>query len=134
MDKSAIFNDSFEKCLQGHYGAFFEIFYREFEASSPKIKTLFANTDPQRRYDMLEESILILATYSVDHKVTPELKQLALLHARLGLDTTMFDCWFDALMATLSSVDSRFDEDHIEAWREVLSPGILYLKQSCPSS
>lgn len=128
MNTIALFNDSFEKCLHGRYSTFFERFYRNFEDKYPEIKRLFEKTDPQRRFDMLEESILIMVDYSANGHASDNLSRLAEFHSGLGLRAEMFDLWMDALVETLREVDPDFGGNAEYAWRDMLSPGLEYMK------
>lgn len=130
MNTVALFNDSFEKCLHGRYSTFFERFYRNFEQRQPEVRRMFQGTDVQRRYDMFEESILILVDYSANGTASENLERLATLHTRKGATPEMFDEWMDALIQTLREVDPQFDDNAEFAWRDILSTGLEYLKNS----
>ncbi|MFT6905519.1 MAG: hypothetical protein ACJAS1_002175 [Oleiphilaceae bacterium] len=41
----------------------------------------------------------------------------------------MYDIWLDSLISTVEEFDPEFDNDIDQAWREVLAPGIAFIKE-----
>jgi len=128
MKPIADFNDSFERIVNQHFDVFFSAFYRCFEARTPTIAEIFENTPESRRYEMLEDSILMLMDFSVNSVVSQELNKLGQFHARMGVTPAMYDHWMDALIDTLQLLDKSFTAEEEAAWRSVLGPGLTFLK------
>lgn len=128
MSRVADFNDSFERNIGRKYEQFFSLFYERFINASAEISALFERTDPERRREMLQDSMLLLLDFSICHQVTDDLLALARYHQTVGVSIHMFDAWLECLVATLREMDPAFSDADERAWRETLGPGVEFMK------
>jgi len=131
MDKAhRLLNISYQRSISPDYRGFFQRFYQIFTDSEPRVKQLFAETEMERQYQMLMESMTCLISYLQDEGSGEEIKKTAMMHGkdRLDIPADFYDIWLDSLIETIKERDPEFN-DHIEkAWRKVLAPGINYMK------
>ncbi len=138
MDKLTVeelFNDSYERVSNwalpaGSKNAFFDSFYARFIATSPEVARAFEHTDMDRQVRMLRQSIVYLVNYYANNNVNDFLRRIAVRHSRQDLDIApeLYDLWLEALIATVEEFDPRYTTDTGMAWRQVLAPGIAFMK------
>ncbi|WP_188151775.1 globin [Teredinibacter waterburyi] len=128
MNDVGLFNDSFERNITDNYQHFFSAFYRCFESKSPVVSKMFAQTSETKRYEMLEDSLLILMDYSSTRVASEDLIELARYHSKLGVPADLFTLWLDALIESLRQLDPHFNDEYALAWRMVLEPGVSFMK------
>ena len=133
------FEDSYSRIFGDRIGItavgdlFFARFYEIFLASSPAVHELFARTDMPRQITMLRRSLYELVTFYVTGALTEPLRRVAQVHQHLGVTPELYDCWLDALIATVQEFDPACDELTEYAWRLALIPGVTYIKLWCGS-
>lgn len=124
-----LFNDSLERCTANpdFLGRFYEIFV----AASPEIAAKFKSTNFSKQKRMLKASLYLLI-YAVEGK--PEglahLNRMAEVHGPkgFGIQSWMYDAWFDCLLKAVKEFDPRFFPETEAAWQSVLQEGIDYMK------
>lgn len=131
MDKAhRLLNISYQRSISPDYRGFFQRFYQIFSDTEPRVKELFAETEMERQYKMLMESMTYLISYVQADDSGDAIKKTAVMHGRDRLDIPagFYDIWLESLIETIKERDPEFN-DHIEkAWRKVLAPGIDYMK------
>ena len=124
-----LFNDSFERCCLRP--GFLQRFYQIFVGSSAEVARKFRNTDMRQQVALLRVSLycVMLASWG-----KPEghahLERIAKIHSRAGHDVSpaLYDLWLDCLLRAVREYDPWLDGDTEQAWRQVLGPGIEFLK------
>ena len=124
-----IFEESLRRCTSN--GAFLDLFYDTFLASSPKVKEKFAHTDFDRQKRMLERSFHLILWASEDPEKGPEryLDHMAERHSVRDLDvgSDLYDFWLDSLLKSVESCDPEFDPQVGWAWERMMEIGIDYM-------
>ncbi|MCP5180401.1 MAG: globin [Pseudomonadales bacterium] len=106
---------------------FFVAFYERF-LRDPAVAGLFSRVDMRRQAQMVRKSLFQLASYYVLGDASAELKRIAALHRRVGLQPGMFDAWMAALLETVRQFDPECDEATLLAWGWAMAPGITYIR------
>jgi hemoglobin-like flavoprotein len=108
---------------------FFDDFYQQFLASSPKIREKFTGTDMPAQKQLLRQGILNLVMFA---RGMPDgkLRALGNSHSREGFDIRpeLYDLWTQSLLETIGRHDQQFAEPLRRDWREVLNKGIEVIK------
>ncbi|MEO7726887.1 MAG: hypothetical protein ABIS45_06505, partial [Burkholderiales bacterium] len=75
--------------------------------------------------------IMMLASYESEREA--HLERLAMSHSRAGFDIMpeLYDLWLERLLQTVWEFDPLFDVEFNTAWRNVLQPGIDFMKSKC---
>ncbi len=124
-------DDSLHRCAENR--GFLDLFYSRFLASSPKVRTKFAQTDFARQKRALEASLhlMLLAAEEGEKGAERYLRDLAARHGKAQLDigAELYDLWLDSLLDTVRECDSECDSEIEEAWERVMGVGISYLLQ-----
>jgi len=100
-------------------------------AADPEVAAKFARTNFARQAILLKASLYMMMLVAWEH---PEghthLERIARLHGRKGLDIrpAFYDAWLDCLIATVKDFDPLFRPKIEKAWRDVLTPGIEFMK------
>ncbi len=122
---------SYGRALRG--GAFLDDFYKEFLASSPEIKPMFAKTDFTKQKELLREGVSFLLMFCQDMPLAKvKIERLGTSHNRshLNIRPDMYRFWIDSLMKTLKKHDPQFSEALDVQWRQVLNKGIEAMKSA----
>jgi truncated hemoglobin YjbI len=106
---------------------FFESFYRHF-LKDQAIADAFSQTDMNRQVSMLRKSFFHLVAFYVSHEPSAELERVARIHQGLGIDSSYYDLWLDALVDAVREFDPECDETTELAWRLALTPGLTYMR------
>jgi len=108
---------------------FFDDFYQNFLAASPKIREKFAGTDMPAQKQLLRQGILNLVMYARGMPDT-KLRALGASHSREGFDIRpeLYDIWTEALLDTIARHDGQFAEPLRHDWRTVLGKGIEVIR------
>jgi hypothetical protein len=126
----SIFQDSYQRCLS--HPRFFEMFYDEFLGSHEDVQAKFVGVDMTRQMRMLRASMQMVMLASQDG-IDPAyyLSSVGARHARTDLDIPppLYDIWLEALVTTASLADPKFDAELRTAWIDVMTPGILYMRE-----
>lgn len=125
----ALYNDSLERCSEDP--AFLRRFYQLFAASSPEVAEKFARTNFRRLVDLLKASLYMMMLVSWESpEENPHLVRIADVHSRKGWDIRprLYDLWLECLVVAAKEFDPEFDERIERAWRQLLAPGIAFMK------
>ena len=133
QDNEELFQLSFNQILFDSVKRtqFFEKFYTNFIDQAPDVKAYFSKSDMQQQSKILRQSFLYVIEFSTTNKPTTRLKELAELHSRkqLNIPPELYEHWLNAMLKTVGEINPDTDGGTIEAWREVLLPGIEYMKK-----
>jgi hemoglobin-like flavoprotein len=124
-----LFNDSLERCSSRP--DFLARFYALFLASSETVAKKFEHTDLKKQARLLKTSLYIMMLASDGSERLAHLERLARRHSRTELDIgpELYDLWLDCLIRTVGEFDPKFDQDIEKAWRQMLEPGIEFMKR-----
>lgn len=123
-----IFNDSYERILLEE-NDFFATFYQHFFAASEHIRYAFRNTDMDLQIEMLKDSFYYLMSFRVDKDASSFLHKLAKKHSDMPeVKKVMFDIWVTCLLEAVKEHDPQYKGDVEQAWRNMLEPGLEYMK------
>ncbi len=125
----ALYNDSLERCSEHH--DFLERFYEVFAASSAEVAEKLGHTSIAQQAILLKASLYVMMMVNwVKPEANAHLERIALVHSRQGLDIRpeLYDVWLDCLIATVKEFDPLADAAVERAWRQVLAPGIEFMK------
>lgn len=125
---SLCFQDSYARCRADP--EFLHLFYDRFLGKGEHIARRFEGVDMDRQRRMLRASlelVILAATSGVDPAFF--LAPMAKRHARGNYDIPpdYYEDWLSALLETAATCDPIFDEDHHQAWTEVMGVGIAYM-------
>ena len=123
-----LFNDSLERCMRD--GDFLYRFYDLFLGSSDVVAKKFEHTDFLKQTRLLGKSLYVTMVPSDDPELALRLERLARRHSRADLDIKpeLYDLWLEKLVQAAREFDPMFDAETETAWRQVLRPGIEYMK------
>ena len=126
-----VFRKSLDRCLADAW--FIKSFYERFMASSAEVREKFKDTDMGRQYQMVTDSLYVLAEAADGGQDSPAgeaLAGVAARHSRQGVDihTGLYDLWTSALMEAASEHDPEFTPEVEQAWRQALAAGIEYMR------
>jgi hemoglobin-like flavoprotein len=130
----AIFDSSYKRSLgnRSFNNDFIERFYSKFLRKSEEISALFKNTNMSAQKTMLHDSIHMMVEYYQSSELPIGMKRVAEVHGKEGraIPLRMYEIWLDSLISTVEEFDPEFNDDIEQAWREVLAPGIAFMKGS----
>ena len=131
MDESIArkFYERLERCQR--QGGLIARFYEIFLMSSDEVADKFRNTDMATQERVLMASFYLMMLGhdgQVDGKAHYE--RLATLHDRAHLDIRpeLYDLWLDCLVEAVAEFDPEFSDPVEKAWREMMAPGIRFMK------
>lgn len=110
---------------------FLDRFYRVMAASDREVAEKFEHTNFSQQVILLKASLHMMMLVAWER---PEghahLERIARLHSREGLDVRpeFYDLWLECLVATVREYDPLCDATIEQAWRQVLAPGIEFMK------
>lgn len=132
-DYRQLFQDSYQRVVKdgGYNQAFIGRFYELFFAKSPAVAALFQGTNMSVQKTMLHDSLVYMAEFSRNLRSDDQIERIGRRHGRADLDIPLefYDLWLDSLVEAVAERDPAFDADVALAWRVVLAPGVLYMKQ-----
>lgn len=110
--------------------AFFERFYQHFMAESSAVRYKFRNTDWHRQITLLKNMLSYLQRYYETGEANARLQLIAKSHSRSGynIEPELYDNWLHAFLKTLQECDPRWSKRVEQAWIDVLTPGIDYMR------
>ncbi len=130
-----VFLASLRRCLAD--GDFLPQFYHRLLSSSEEVRLKFENTDLERQYRVLADSLYMLAVAAQSPQDTDEfspawteMSRLATMHDRDHLDIRpgLYDLWLYHLLEAARTHDPEFTVEIEECWRVTLKTGIDYLR------
>ncbi|MGE0113612.1 MAG: globin [Steroidobacteraceae bacterium] len=102
-----------------------------FFDSTPEVPRFFSGTDMQRQERMLQASLHMVMLASQDNGAAEiYLRHVASEHQQRQIPAFLFDLWLDCLIKTVAETDSRFNGKVAQAWHDIMSQGIEYMKKS----
>ena len=122
-----IAHDSYERCLRAP--DFFEGFYEVLLDSNDVIRPMFADTEFPRQHRLLQHGLGLLFIYA-KRQDAELLERIANRHSSDDIDVPpeLYPYFVDSLVHAVSRSDPEFGSSIEEAWREVVRPGIDYMK------
>lgn len=126
----AVVRPSFERCCDDT-DQFFDSFYFLLCEKEPHLVALFAQVDMRRQNQLIRsgvEHLLGFADGGLEAKA--ELRRLGESHSRTGLqiDPDLYEAWVNSIVECVREHDPQTSETIESAWREVLAPGIEFMK------
>lgn len=134
-DHVEVFLASLRRCLADE--DFLRQFYHRLMSSSEEVRIKFENTDLERQYRVLADSLYMLAVAAQSTQSSEEfspawteMSRLARLHDRDHLDIRpgLYDLWLHHLLEAARTHDPLFTPEIEEDWRTTLETGIAYLR------
>ena len=124
---------SYQRAISPNYEIFFRHFYDKLIGSEPNIAVLFSNTDMERQFKMLMQSMTHITSYASTLEANEEINRLAKLHGKdnLKITTDIYDLWLDCLIETVREYDPEYNHNVETAWIAIMSPGLKYMKSFC---
>lgn len=122
------FRGSLNRCLA--QGPFMRRFYDRFLGSSEEVRGKFEGVDMERQFQMVTDSLYVLAVLVEDGKSPEALGNIAERHSSRGADVgpALYDLWLVALLETVAEHDPEYGPEVEGAWRHTLSEGIEYMR------
>lgn len=120
---------SFRRCCASP--GFFAAFYSNFFGRCPEAKPMFAETDFERQYKLLQHGLYLLLIFPGEPETDESIMaRVADRHSRrdLDVDPTMYPKWVDAMIDTVREYDTQFSAEVENAWRKSMAPGIEYMR------
>jgi hemoglobin-like flavoprotein len=128
-DVTREFNESLDRCLADE--AFLDRFYHRLTSSSEEIAEKFRQTDLDRQKAALKTDLFVLL-FAHEWNLAGDayLQGVARRHSSKDLDVRpeLYDVWIDCLLQTAADFDPSFGPQVGDAWRQVVGPGIAFLK------
>lgn len=127
--KEETYNDSLHRCAA--CVGFFDRFYELFLASSEEVREKFQNTDFGRQKQALRASLYIMPLlHSWSEGYSIHFEKIARRHSRADRDIRpeLYDLWLNCLLRAVRETDPLYRTEVGVAWREVLEPGIEFMK------
>lgn len=120
---------SYDRCCA--VPEFFPSFYRNFFATRPDVKPLFAKTDFRRQHNLLRHALSLLLIYpnKPEAEARSLLRRVAERHSRsdLAIDPSLYGPFVDSLIVTVRQYDPDFTPEIEAAWRTTVEQGIEYM-------
>ncbi|HEY6196944.1 MAG TPA: globin [Candidatus Eisenbacteria bacterium] len=124
-----IFDDSLSRCYANP--RFLERFYDIFLESSPEARAKFAGADLTRQRRMLKASlVLMMLGAGGSSEGLVHMERIGRLHGKAGhaIPAHLYDVWLDCLLQAVREFDPQCDDALLQVWRNVLAPGIAFMK------
>lgn len=126
------FHDSFDSCQSSE--GFLDLFYDRLLGHSAEVAALFDGVDMARVKRMLRQGLVLTMVASEGSKHSREyLAALGDKHREAGVGVQHYELWLDTLVSVVAELDSHFDDQVGQAWRDVLGLGIQLMKERYPS-
>ncbi len=127
-----LYLSSFRRLVENeqHAESFFKLFYQHLMAESPDIRYKFRHTDWARQITLLKNMLMYLQRYYETGTVNDRLQEIAHSHGAKHYAVTpkMYDQWLNAFLKSLRESDPKCTPKVEQAWVEVLTPGIEFMK------
>ncbi len=124
-----MFNDSLERCksTSGFLGRFYELFL----ASSEEVSEKFKHTDFRKQKRALMTSLYMMMLVTEGRaEGDAYLERIAKVHSKSQMDIKpkLYELWLDCLIQAVREFDPLFNEETERAWRNIMRPGIEFMK------
>jgi serine/threonine protein kinase len=118
--------ESYRKHCYGNR-EFYREFYDRFFGKCPQARTMFGSVEQQ--YSKLDLALQSVLNFGAQDMAEPTvLTSVAITHQKLRVSSEQLDLFSECLLQTLREF-SQESELTLERWREVLLPGVNYLKK-----
>ena len=119
--------ESLSRCNESE--GFLGSFYENLLASSPVIPPMFENTDFERQHKLLQHGLGVLLIYA-KRRNPALLERIADRHSRNEIDVepSLYPFFVESLLKAVERHDPEYGLEIADAWREVVAPGIEFLK------
>jgi hemoglobin-like flavoprotein len=100
-------------------------------ASHPDVRPLFARTDFAEQHRLLRHGLNSLLMYAEDNPLAVKtLTRIRDSHSqrKMNIAPALYRYWMDSLLKAISEFDREFTVDLERVWRQVLEPGVEYIK------
>lgn len=127
-----LYDQSYQRIIayESEKGDFFVKFYRYFIMSSPIISEKFGGIDIQKQTTLVKNFLVHMQNFYNCGEANNYLAKTAKAHGALGyqIGEDLYGLWLEAFLKTLEECDPKYSKKVREAWIEVLSPGIAFMK------
>jgi hemoglobin-like flavoprotein len=123
------FNDSLERCRRSP--DFIGHFYSLLIGSSEEVAAKFNGTDFRRQKRVLMVSLYcLMAAAEGQPEGVAHLRRIATVHDQQHRDIRpeLYDQWLECLLQAVRDYDPQCTPEVEQAWRAMLSPGIVVMK------
>lgn len=107
-------------------------FYEIFTKSHPSILGLFKNTNFEKQYELLNQSINMAILYPQNNVIAKSAItriRKSHDHEHLNIKPELYPLWTDSLIRALKDSDPEFTPALEKQWREVLEPAINHIRE-----
>jgi hemoglobin-like flavoprotein len=127
-----IFSSSYQRLTDNKAARenFFDVFYKNFLASSTDVFELFRETNIQQQRNVLYNSFKHMLQFAMAQTCSDEFERIAHQHSKSKLDIPphLYDFWLESLITTVKQQDTQFTDDVDLAWRTIMAPSIAFMK------
>jgi hemoglobin-like flavoprotein len=127
------FQASVKRCLEAP--DFMKDFYDRFTGSSEEIREKFRNTDFERQFRSLADSLYVMALAvrgGPDNLARREMTRLSGRHKEMAVTPAMYDIWLECLLQAARAHDAQFSDELEKIWRQTLAAGIEQMRTGAP--
>ena len=127
-DPIALAQASYARCRE--IPKFFASFYADLFARCPAAQPMFADTDFERQFRLIDHGIGLLINFNYQAEGEPNiLSRLAEKHSRgrLEVNPVLYASFIATLVAMARKFDPEFTEETEEAYRLATFKGIAYM-------
>jgi hemoglobin-like flavoprotein len=120
---------SFGRCLA--HGDLVQRFYDIFLESNPRVAPMFKHTDFEKQKGLLRHGLNLMIMFAKgDAAGQLGLQRLKKSHSKINLNIypELYKYWQNSLIKAVSEFDRKFDDNIKNAWEEVISYGVDYIK------
>lgn len=106
-------------------------FYEIFTHSHPAIPQLFKNTNMEKQFDLLGQSLNMAILFSQNNPIAKNaIERIRKSHDRehLNINPELYPFWVDSLIAALRESDPQFTPTLEQQWRDVIQIAIDQIK------
>lgn len=122
-------NRSFGRCCNAD--EFFNTFYSDLMDRYAEISDMFAETDFNKQNELLRVALELMLMFDYGSDAARQaMSNIRETHSQgqRNVKPEFYDNWMDSLMRACAKHDTEFNQDIENAWREVLSGAINYIK------
>ena len=126
---TALAKASYDRCCQSP--DFLQAFYKNFLAACPEAVPRFAGTDFEHQTKLLRHAIGLLLSFPNQPNKEPNLlSRVAERHSRkdLNIEPALYRPFVESLIDTVKQFDGKCTPTIEAAWREMIAPGVAYMK------
>ncbi|MFC1747550.1 hypothetical protein ACFL2V_01955 [Pseudomonadota bacterium] len=140
MGLAAVSTDDYEsscRAVNQSYGrvvtqdALIKTFYEKFVRSSSHVAAKFSNTDFDKQYEMLDQSLTMALLFSQGNMIAARtMDRIRESHNRhnLKISPEFYDLWINSLIEAIAELDSEFTPVLEGQWRTVMQKALDHIK------